>query len=208
MKKTAAAILFIILSGFGTGADAAPSFNGSTGMIDTPTADVLRKGQFSLGAYTLKDGRTGSVIVNVAPKLEIGWLGQRYEKSANLPNSNCFNAKFALATETVLTPGIAVGVEDIANADKRSWYMAASKGLIFGVRLHAGLGNGRYDGFFAAVEKTLWPVSITGHGGANLIAEWDGSRFNYGIRMSVAPGLRFDAGIRKKNVYLGVSFTN
>ena len=188
---------------------AAPSINGATGLINDPTADVLRSGQISLGYYHLKDGGVGTFNTNVAPNLEVGVTGFRYDGQNN---KNYLNAKFALAPETILTPGLAIGVEDIANNDKRSIYAVASKALPFGFRIHAGTGNGQFNGVFAGIEKTINPISVlTGNNvfpATTLIAEYDGKGMNYGARLSIVPGLKLDAGIRDHNGYIGINFTN
>lgn len=188
---------------------AAPSVNGSTGLINTPSADVLREGQFSLGYYNTREGGVGVFNTNVAPNLEIGVAGFRYD---NQSNKNYLNAKFGLLPETVLSPGLAIGVEDAADKTDRSYYAVASKGLPLGFRIHAGVGSGRYDGFFAGVEKTINPVSVlTGNSAfpaTTLIAEYDGRDMNYGARMSIIPGLKLDAGWRHDKTYVGITFTN
>lgn len=187
---------------------AAPSINGSTGLINTPSADVLREGEFSLGYYHLKDGGVGILNANVAPNLELGIAGFRYDGQ---DNKNYVNAKFSLAPETVFTPGLAIGIEDIGNTDKRSAYAVASKALPFGFRMHLGAGSGRYNGVFAGLEKTLNPVRvITGNNtfpATTLIAEYDGKYMNYGARMSITPGLKLDAGWRNHHGYVGMSYT-
>jgi hypothetical protein len=187
---------------------AAPSVNGSTGLINNPSADVLREGEFSLGYYHLKDGGVGIFNTNLLPKLELGVAGFRYDGQ---DNKNYVNAKFSIVPETVLTPGLAVGVEDISGADKRSAYAVASKALPLGFRIHAGVGDGRFNGVFAGIEKTINPVSvITGSNAfpaTTLIAEYDGKNMNYGARMSIIPGLKLDAGWRNHDGYFGVSYT-
>jgi hypothetical protein len=188
---------------------AAPSVNGSTGLINSPTADVLRPGQISLGYYHLKDGGVGSFNTNLAPNLELGVAAFRYDGQSN---KNYINGKFAIVPETVLTPGLAIGMEDIGNKDQRSAYAVVSKALPFGFRIHAGTGNGRFNGVFAGIEKTINPLSIvTGNNAfpaTTLIAEYDGKTMNYGARMSVIPGLKLDAGVRNHDGYIGISFTN
>lgn len=188
---------------------AAPLITGSTGLINTPSADVLRGGQISLGYYHLKDGGVGIFNTNIAPNLEIGVAGFRYDGQQS---KNFVNVKFGLMPETVLTPGVALGVEDMGNADKRSAYVAASKTLPFGFRIHAGVGNGRFNGMFAGLEKTINPVSIlTGNNAfpaTSLIAEYDGKNMNYGARISILSGLKLDAGWRNHDSYIGISFTN
>ena len=188
---------------------AAPSINGTTGLINTPSADVLRSGEFSLGYYHLKNGGVGIFDTNIVPNLEIGVAGFRYDGQIN---SNALNAKFAIVPETILTPGIAIGGEDLGNVNQRSLYAVASKALPFGFRLHVGAGNGRFSGVFGSVEKTINPLSIiTGNNvfpATTLIAEYDGKNMNYGARLSIIPGLKLDAGIRNHDGYIGISFTN
>ncbi|GMB01308.1 YjbH domain-containing protein [Pelosinus sp. IPA-1] len=207
MKKVLFGISILLLTS--APVFAAPSVNGSTGLINNPSADVLREGQVSLGYYHLKDGGVGIFNTNIAPNLELGVAGFRYDGQQN---KNLVNAKFALVPETVLSPGLAVGVEDIGNNNKRSSYAVASKALPLGFRIHAGVGNGRFDGVFAGIEKTINPVSIlTGNNAfpaTTLIAEYDGKNMNYGARMSIVPGLKLDAGWRNHDGYVGISFTN
>jgi len=188
---------------------AAPSVNGSTGLINSPTADVLRPGQISLGYYHLKEGGVGSFTTNLAPNLELGVAAFRYDGQSN---KNYVNAKFAVVPETILTPGLAIGVEDISNQDNRSLYAVASKALPFGFRIHAGTGGGRFGGVFAGIEKTINPMSvITGNNAfpaTTLIAEYDGHTMNYGARLAIVPGLKLDAGLRNHDGYIGITFTN
>lgn len=208
MKKTIIAALILVFA-FAGAASAAPSINGPTGMINTPSADTLREGQFSLGYYNLKDGGVGTFNTNLMKNLEVGVAGFRYDSQAD---KTLVNAKLVLMHETVLTPGIAVGMEDIGGMKDRSAYAVASKALPLGFRLHAGVGNGRFNGTFAALEKTINPISIlTGNNAfpaTTLIAEYDGKNMNYGARMSILPGLKVDAGWRSSAFYIGASFTN
>lgn len=207
-KVVLVAILLLLVAAPGY---AAPSIKGATGLINTPSADVLREGQFSLGYYHLKDGGVGSFTTNITGKLELGVAGFRYDSDANKQNHTYVSTKYGVLPETILTPGVAIGVEDIANLDKRTGYVVASKVLPFGFRIHAGVGNGRYNGVFAVLEKNINPVSIfSGSGGfptTTLLAEWDGHNLNYGARMTVASGLKLDVGRREHQTYFGASFT-
>lgn len=209
MKRTILAAALLLLTA--APVYAAPSINGSTGLINTPTADVLQAGQFSLGYHHLQEGGVGTFNLNLAKNLELGVAGFRYDSDVNKDNETLFNLKYALLPETVLTPGLAIGIEDIGDDDQRTHYIAASKALPFGFRIHAGIGDGRYDGVFAALEKTINPVSVlTGNNvfpATTLIAEWDGDHMNYGARMAIVPGLKLDAGWRHSETYVGLSFT-
>lgn len=211
MKKLLLGILFAFM--ITTTAAAAPSINGSTGQINNPSADVLQEGKFAIGYYHLKDeGGVGVFNFSPIPKLEVGVAGFRFDD--NRSNKTLINGKLELLPETILTPGLAVGVEDINASRERTAYAVASKALPFGFRIHAGVGNGRYDGVFASLEKTINPLSvITGNNtfpATTLIVEYDGKNMNYGARMSVVPGLKLDAGWRGQNhgMYFGASFTN
>lgn len=183
---------------------AAPATTGSTGMIDTPTADVLREGQFSLGYYNLHEGKTESIGFNAAKNLEVSVARTEFDFA---DKTTYVNAKYAVKSEGVLTPGIAIGVEDIGDKDDRTAYAVVSKGLPLGIRAHVGIGNGRYDGMFYALEKNITPIAIKGvFPDTTLIIENDGHNMNYGMRMSVVPGLKVNAGWRDKETYVGVTY--
>lgn len=208
MKKLLYAAIFTLCLGTVT-ASAAPSVNGSTGLINNPSADVLKEGDFSLGYYHLEEGGVGVFNTNLTKRLEIGAAGFRYDGDQD--NMTMINAKYGLVSETILTPGLAIGIEDAADEKDRSLYAVASKGLPLGFRVHVGTGNGRYDGLFAGIEKQISPLGlITGNSvfpATSLIAEYDGKDMNYGARISVVPGLKVDAGWRNHEAYYGFSFT-
>ena len=186
---------------------AAPSINGSTGLINTPSADVLHEGQFSLGYYNLKGGGAGIVTFNMARNLEVGATGFQYDGQ---DNKFLLNAKYAVVPETILSPGLSIGVEDALDKKGRTAFAAVSKTLPFGFRIHAGVGNGRIDGMFYALEKTINPIGISGSRGfptTTLMLEYDGQHTNYGARMAIAKGLKMDAGWKNSNFYVGLSLT-
>ena len=186
---------------------AAPSINGSTGLINTPSADVLHEGQFSLGYYNLSDGGAGIVTFNMARNLEVGAAGFQYDRQ---DNKFLLNAKYAVLPETILSPGISIGVEDALDKKGRKAFAAVSKTLPFGFRIHAGVGNGRIDGMFYALEKTVNPIGISGSKGfpaTTLMVEYDGQHTNYGARMAIAKGLKMDAGWKNRDFYVGLSLT-
>ena len=187
---------------------AAPSVYGPTGMISNPSADVLREGQFSLGYFHFQDQTSGTFEVNLADGLEMG--------AARIHNDHygtdtLFNAKYSLLPETLMSPGVAVGAESGFNGGHHSLYAAASKSLPFGLRLHVGAGNGRFDGAFAGLEKTWKPIGSLSGGNVfpatTLMVEFDGRRMNYGARIAVLPGLKVDAGWQDHRFYTGITFT-
>jgi len=187
---------------------AAPSVYGSTGMIANPSADVLREGQFSLGYFHFQDKTNGSFEINLADRLEIGLARIHYDSRGT---DTVFNAKYSLLSESLLAPGLAVGVENGFHGGQRSLFAVASKGLPFGLRLHVGAGNGRFDGAFAGLEKTWNPVgAVTGNNvfpATTLLLEFDGRRMNYGARLALLPGLKMNAGWQDHHFYTGITFT-
>ena len=202
MKKLLLSTAFLLLLSNNT--YAAPATTGTTGMIDTPTADVLREGQVSLGYYKLHEGKTASIGFNAAKNLEVSVARTEFDFA---DKTTYVNAKYAIKPEGVLTPGIAIGVEDIGGKDDRTAYAVVSKGLPLGFRAHVGIGNGRYDGMFCALEKNITPIGIKGvFPDTTLIIENDGHNMNYGMRMSIVPGLKVNAGWRDKETYVGVTY--
>lgn len=208
MKRLILIVVIAIVAAT-SAASAAPSVTGPTGLIDTPSASMLREGQVSLGYYHLNHSGAGVFNTSLSGNLELGVAGFRYDGGHN--NKTMVNAKLSLVPETILSPGFAVGIEDAANMDKRSVYAVASKGLPFGFRLHVGAGNGRFDGMFAALEKTIKPAgAMTGNNtfpATTLLAEFNGKTMNYGARVAIASGVKFDAGWRDHKAYFGISFT-
>ena len=190
---------------------AAPSLSGSTGMIDIPTADALRFGQFSAGYYYWHENGAAVAAVGLPRGVEISAALQRKD---GLADTAIVNLKFNLNQEALLYPAVSIGIEDIDGRGRRSVYGVLSKALPYGFRIHIGTGTGRFDGMFAALEKVLNPVSLrkkqTGFPVTSLVLEMDGYKMNYGARMRLAQGLRFDAGWLGKNerVYFGLTFTN
>ncbi len=187
---------------------AAPSLQGSTGLINTQSADVLQEGQFTLGFDQVREGSVQNVVMGIAPRVEMGMAAIHY---TDVGNKTLLNGKYALLPEQVLTPGISVGVEDVFNQNQRTEYVAVSKTLPYGFRIHGGVGNGRYHGAYGGIEKTINPVGALM--GANtfpattLIAEYDGNTVNYGVRLSIVSGLKVEGGYRNHAAYYGINFT-
>ena len=202
MKKSIL-IVFVLLGVFSQ-ASAAPATTGTTGNIDTPSADVLRPGQASIAYYNLHEGKDLAFGVNIAKNLELSGARQEYKKTSA---ETYLNLKYGVLHEGILTPGMAVGIEDITNQKDQTVYAVMSKGLPLGLRLHAGVGNGHYDGLFFAVEKKLIPMSMGGvFPDTSLIIEHNGHAMNYGLRMSIAAGLKVDAGWRDNSSYVGFTY--
>lgn len=205
MKKTITAMCLATFMSVGV-AEATPTITGSTGMIYTPTADVLRDGHFSLGYHHMDDAKTYTLGYGMSNAWEISASSFDYDHHSS---DFYLNTKFSLMSENVLRPGIAIGVEDAFDESDRTFYAVASKALPLGFRIHAGIGDGRFDGVFGGIEKTFNPLGITGSSifpATTLSAEYDGSKMIYGIRLSIVPGLKAQAAWRGSDTYVGLTF--
>ena len=192
-------------------AAAAPSTSGSTGMIRIPTADKLRMGQFSAGTYYWQNHGVAVAALALSRDIEVSAA-----KAWGNGSSNAWtvNAKYNLNQEMLLIPAVSIGIEDIGGQDRRSVYGVISKGLPYGFRVHLGVGTGRFEGVFGALEKVLNPTSLrkktSGLPVTSVIVEMDGKKMNYGARLRLAHGLRMDAGWlgKEERIYLGLTYTN
>ena len=178
-------------------AEAAPTLQGSTGLANVVSADVLPGQSFSIGRYNRPGEKNDVVIFGLGQALEVGALHWTTREQGAAVR---WNVKWALAQEKVLRPGIAIGVEDVGAQERRTTYAVASKGLPFGLRLHVGLGNGRYHGLFGALEAPLLPQT-------KLLLEQDGRQWGAGVRVSLGPDFRLDAGHYAGKTYVGGSYT-
>ena len=178
-------------------AEAAPTLQGSTGLANVVSADVLPAHSFSIGRYNRPGEKNDVVVFGLGQSLEVGALHRTVGTQGATVR---WNVKWALAQEKVLRPGIAIGVEDVGAQAQRTTYAVASKGLPFGLRLHAGIGNGRYHGLFGALEAPLLPQT-------KLLLEQDGRQWGAGVRISIGPDFRLDAGHYAGKTYVGGSYT-
>ncbi|MHB9037852.1 MAG: hypothetical protein ACYC64_14435 [Armatimonadota bacterium] len=86
------------------------------------------------------DSTTGWLSqIGIGDRLEFG--ADNYQDSES--NSTYINGKFRLLSESVDTPALAVGVMDVADTGKPTFYSIASK-TIGGIRSHFGIMRGSY----------------------------------------------------------------
>lgn len=206
MKRMITAVCAALLIA-ASAAEAAPTVTGSTGMTHVPTADVLRDGHFSLGYHHLEDAESFSVGYGMSNAWEISAAALDHDQRSR---DLYLNTKFSLMSEDVMRPGIAVGMEDILDEEERTYYAVASKALPLGLRIHAGIGDGRYDGVFGGIEKTFNPLGITGSSifpATTVSAEYDGEEMIYGLRLAIVPGVKAQASYRDGDTFVGLTFT-
>ncbi|CUH95545.1 hypothetical protein P22_1616 [Propionispora sp. 2/2-37] len=194
---------------FSSTVTAAPSTSGPTGLINTPSSEILSEGQLSLGYYHLKNQDIKILNIGISPNMEIGVAQYNYDQE---PTDTVLNIKYNILKENLLTPGLSAGLEDIAACSERSGYVVMSKQLPLGIKINAGIGNGRFDGAFAGIEATFSPLPLLPTDGdffptTTLMAERVGHTTNWGLRMAIVPGVKAEAGRRDHKYYLGANFT-
>lgn len=189
----------------------APSFEGLTGLIRTPTADVTPDGCYSVGYGWLPTDATSGLhegvsrsnpayaTVGFLPGLEMSfrltfypdarpWFDSHY---ADWPYDldRAFSAQYRVFEQRAARPALAVGSQDIAFGDDSSKVGRASYAVLSrswdDVRLHLGAGSGRFDGLFGGLEARL-------SDDVRLLAEHDAQRVNVGLRLRCRPGLTVD----------------
>ena len=182
---------------------AQPSLNGATGLLELPTADVVKKESFGIGLYSADDVKIRNMGYGLAEKLEVSFANEKHD----IEQINKFNVKYVLLSETVLTPGLAVGINDLTGKSERSTFAVVSKGLPLGFRVHAGIGSGDFEKGFVALEKNITPLL-----GANvfpsttLLVEYNDNNINYGMRMSIVPDLKLNLGRSDHKTFIGLTY--
>lgn len=192
---------------------AAPSFFGYTGLISTPTADSLQRGDYNLAAFTinLEEGADSTVYaanLGIIDNLELGFARVKPEEASG---ETFINAKFMFEPETEAHPQIAAGLIDFTNEVDTTVYVVVSKtfwkeyatahGDITAPRVHLGIGGGQLDGIFGGVS------AVVGQRLA-LMLEYDSDDVNWGARLAVTDEIRihFGAFDGLDDIGLGASF--
>jgi hypothetical protein len=189
-------------------AGAAPNFLGSTGLLLTPTADVLRLREWNAHVHGTDDFTTYGAAIGIFENLEVGVTAF----DPDIGNDDALiNAKYRLLAETATAPAIAVGAVDITDELEvdPSIYLVISKALgmtggsgAYGgyqLRGHLGVGDGIYDDIIAGLDLIFNPRLL-------LMAEYDGNDFNFGARLGLTPEVRVDLAVLDGNFGAGISF--
>src|SRR5438876_517220 len=93
---------------------AAPNVFGTTGLLATPTADVLGQGEWNVHAHFINRDSFSTFGANYAPfqNLEVGVTGVHVRGGGT---QGIINGKYRLVPEKGNMPALAVGVVDAAN---------------------------------------------------------------------------------------------
>lgn len=202
MKQFCIAVYFLAVFTFSPVVLAAVSTQGVTGVIDIPTADILPQGRCNAAVYRLHDEAAYSLGMGVDQKLEAAFVRRLPDDGDELTQ---VQLKYALRREGILTPGMAIGIDDALAERERSVYAVWSKGLPFGIRLHLGIGDGRFDGVFGSLEKQIIKGRLGRFPETALLVENDGRDMNYGLRVSLSQQVKLQLGYRDSDAYVGLS---
>jgi Exopolysaccharide biosynthesis protein YbjH len=187
---------------------AAPNYLGSTGLLMTPSADVLQLREWNAHVHGSEDFTTYGASFGLFENLEVGVTGYDFKHGGG--TNALINAKYRLVPESKSVPAIAVGAVDISdefNVDP-SIYLVISKALgmvspggTTGLQLrgHVGVGQGIYDTVFGGVDLILTPRLL-------LMAEYDSSDFNFGARLGLTPEVRADLSVLDGKFGAGLSY--
>lgn len=206
-KVSSYLIVVLVLAAVSSQVAAAPAYFGYTGLMLTPTADILKTGGFGFGAVYLtgdsNDTTFLSANVGLLNTLEVGgaWVSPEHGDSSGI-----INAKLAVLEENAVSPGLSIGVSDITNEIDMTPYVVLSKALLlnstnrWAPRAHIGFGGGHLDGLFAGLSATV-------NDRTQVMVEYDTNDVNFGVQFAAADRLRLHAGlVSGDRLGLGLSY--
>ena len=170
-------------------------------LVTTPTADITAfQRVISAEVYSGRSKRA-EFVYRIDPTLELGAI-------LDLPASghSDYNlgpkAKLLLAPEAPNQPAIAAGIQN------RDIYLTLSKDLTYGIRGHAGIGNGRFSNFFIGVNKVINSGNVSIRDAAeaeeqtssfnppvNIMAEYVDREINLGVRTNIERHIYLELGV-------------
>ncbi len=189
----------------------ATSFEGLSGLIRIPTADIVPDAHWVLGASWMPKHQTSGlwrdqsqslpayVTIGFLPNLEVSFRLTFYDDVqaafdgvvADWPYDldRSGSAQLRLCEQKDWRPAVALGVQDIKFGDDsskvgRTKYLVATH-QIDNFRAHLGFGEERYGGWFGGVEARL-------HEHVKLMGEYDTEHTNLGVRLQ-SNGITLDA---------------
>lgn len=199
MTIVAGMLVALAFGSFALPAGAVPSLEGFTGLLLTPTADALDKGEYNVGFFTLNleegaDENVWAANMGASQGVEVGFARIKAERR---PGETILNAKWRIRPEDGARPALAVGVIDATDELETTGYFVASKVIskvmtvrdreLTSPRAHLGIAGGRLDGVFVGASVALGERLL-------LMAEHDTHDFNLGARLAVGRTVRVHLG--------------
>ena len=197
-------------------AGADPSLLGYSGMLYTPTADVLAEGDWNIGAnsnevedwdrfnYYGNFGLGGNTEVGVLlQRTDVRWVSDGADTAQDGPavdnNETFLSIKQVFRQPTDGKPGIAAGVFDITDEVQTTVYVLANwqfgrevgqfrgRSLKF-LNLNVGFASGQIEDLFFGAQFAL-------DSRIEIMGEHVGDEWNLGARIHPLQGLTVDAGL-------------
>lgn len=181
------------------------TFYGPAGLITVPYAYVTTSNRVVVGTTFGKD-KSVSGNYGIVRSVEVG---VSYIEPENLKGKVFGNAKVHIVPANFKNFELGVGVIDVGDARRRTFYGVVSadwatpevlEQYAVGIRLHAGAGTG----FFR--EKFIGGAEILMNDRVSLVVEYNGVDTNAAIRYVRDEGFRMQAGLLRKGVFFGMSY--
>lgn len=186
--------------------DSSMALEGYTGLINTPTADVIEEGKWSFNysenisilagdlRFRDRDQRSLFLSIGFLPNAEITMRFTRFpEVESNIPGfgpyrDRSFNGKWRFFTpKDRRLPRIALGVEDpLGTQVFKGKYIVGTETLpkdLLRSRVSIGYSSGHLEGLFGGIEVPL-------HHSASIAWEYDTKDSNFGIKLKPTRSLR------------------
>jgi len=193
---TVVAVLAVVAAG-PTAAWSSSSLLGPTGLLLTPTAEVLGMSQWNAGGALLADDAEDvtALYANVGlfKGLEVGASRVKPEGGGA---ETFVNAKFLLPQPIPLKLSLAVGVVDITDQVDSTPYVVFShmiggglilqQGAFSSPQVHVGIGGGQLDGIFGGISAKLKDR-------IDVMAEYDGDDIKLGAKFPLSANVQVTA---------------
>jgi len=196
-------------------AAAEPGLEGITGILNVPTAEVAKDGEFYVGfgfnenkvRYPGREQRNYFVGVGFLPRLEVvaRYIDFPEIQDPSVPGfgtrkDRSVNAKVQLLSEECAPVSVAAGMYDIGGRAviERGTFGVISK-TIGPARFTLGVGDKRLDGVFGGVEISPVPE-------LDLMYEYDTYDHNFGLRLNPHPDWHLTLGSVNDDFSWGVSY--
>ena len=204
-----------VLTGGWLTAAAEPGLEGVTGILNVPTAEVTKDGEFYIGfglnennvRYPGREQRNYFVGVGFLPRLEVvaRYIDFPEIQDPSVPGfgtrkDRSVNVKVQLLSEDCAPVSVAAGMYDVGGRAviERGTYGVISK-TIGPARFTLGAGNKRLDGVFGGVEVSPVPE-------LDLMYEYDTYDHNFGLRLNPHPDWHLTLGSVSDGFSWGVSY--
>lgn len=199
----------VLLFSHGQAANAQLAHPGYTGLISTPTPEVLQQGHLSFGfswlngnntyLFSPKTNRVFAVTIGILPGIEatlrqtqvVGWYPGD-APGVTYGFDRMFSAKYAVSLPNGL-PKVAIGIQDLASAN----YLLGRPGLkpgatqygqttaygVLGDTYNSWAWHGGFGSSHAFIDGFFAGVSYQPIERLSILSEWDSKYLNLGFRV-------------------------